>query len=339
MRPRGALAGAALSLLLLPPARLAAQHDPVTAAPTATPTADVPRRINGQVVRATADGDLPVADTWVTLHRIARTDAGPVDSARTDRAGRYALRYAITPSDTGTALLIASARYAGIAYFTAPLQNAPANGDAALITVFDTASSGVALHVLGRHFIVSGADPEGRRTVYEVFEISNDTTITRVAGSDSGPVFTTRLPVGAIDPSVTQGDIAAGAVTFRDGLVEVFAPIAPGLRQLSFSYALAGSSFPLALPIPDGVGTFEVLIEGADGSVSGGGLAEQDAVNVEGRQFRRFLGRDVPANATVQVDVPSASAAGNDRRVLALVAVLAVVMIVALTLALKRREN
>jgi hypothetical protein len=334
---RAALWRLVCGALALVPARLAAQHDPVPAPAVAAPAPDGPWQIRGRVVRATTDGDLPVTDTWVTLHRIARTDAGPVDSIRTDRAGAYALRYAVSASDTGSVLLIASARYAGIAYFSAPLQSAPGDSDAALITVFDTSSTGVRLHVLGRHVIVSGADAEGARVIHEVFEISNDTTITRVAGGDARPVFTTRLPDAAVDPSVAQGDIAAGAVTFRDGSAEVFAPIAPGLRQLAFSYTLDGRAFPLDVPIPDGIGTFEVLVEDPDGSVSGGGLTEQAGVNVEGRAFRRFLARDVPANALVRVDLPAASAAGNDPRVLALVAVLALGMIVALTFSWRRR--
>ncbi|HET6681527.1 MAG TPA: hypothetical protein VFG84_10040 [Gemmatimonadaceae bacterium] len=339
MTPRAAPWRLACCVLALVPSHLVAQHDPVPAPvpAVAAPAINGSWQIRGRVVRATTDGDLPVTDTWVTLHRIARTNAGPVDSIRTDRAGAYALRYAVAPSDSSSVLLIASARYAGIAYFSAPLQSAPGDSDAALITVFDTSSTGVRLHVLGRHVIVSGADAEGARIVHEVFEISNDTTITRVAGGDSGPVFTTRLPDAATDPTVAQGDIAAGAVTFRDGRAEVFAPVAPGLRQLAFSYTLPGRAFPFDIPIPDGVGTFEVLVEDPGGNVSGGGLTEQTAVNVEGREFRRFLARDVPANAVVRVELPAASAAANDPRVLVLVAALAFGMIVALMFSLRRR--
>ena len=48
---------------------------------------------------------------------------------------------------------------------------------------------------------------------------------------------------------VLQGDISAAAVTYVDGVVNVFAPIAPGIKQLSFSYSLPANAFPLNCPV------------------------------------------------------------------------------------------
>ncbi|HEX5581422.1 MAG TPA: hypothetical protein VFX39_07595, partial [Gemmatimonadaceae bacterium] len=79
--------------------------------------APVPRTIRGQVITPGADaGPAPARGVWVTLHRVAPGDAGPVDSARTDAAGRYTIAYRRAPQDS--AVFFLSASHAGITYFS-----------------------------------------------------------------------------------------------------------------------------------------------------------------------------------------------------------------------------
>lgn len=264
-----------------------------------------PSRVAGRVVRPGGDSVVAVANTWVTLHRVGTDHAGPLDSMRTSPNGTYAFSYARTGADD--AIYFVSSSYDGVAYFTPPLQPGRVSGDDAIITVFDTTSRAVPMSMRGRHLVVQRPGADGARVVTEVFELSNDSSVTRVARSDdaSGAVWTSALPSGAASPEVTEGDIPAQAVRFTSGRALLFAPIPPGIRQLSYHYALGSGDFPLALPVQRATQVLEVLVEERDARVEGAKLREVAPVALSGREFRRFLAADVPANAVVTVKVNS----------------------------------
>jgi hypothetical protein len=118
----------------------------------------------------------------------------------------------------------------------------------------------------------------------------------------------------------------------------VFAPIAPGLKQLAFSYELAASAFPLRIPIVKDTQILEVLIEDEKGTVSGAKLQEKAPVAIEKRNFRRFLAADVPANSMSMIDLPASSKPGeiDPRYMIALTVVIGGAMVFALVRALRR---
>ncbi|HMJ18389.1 MAG TPA: hypothetical protein VK478_08355 [Gemmatimonadaceae bacterium] len=299
----------------------------------------VPQQVTGRIVRpGTARMD-PVSDIWVVLHRVGPDSAGPLDSVRSDPRGRYSFKYARTGSEE--AIYFVSASYAGIAYFTAPLPEGKVSGDDGEITVFDTTSGHVPVSVRGHHIVVSGVDANARRSVVEVYDISNDTSVTRVAIGDKPENATWRahLIPGATDFHVTQGDVSAAAVSFTSGTVNVFAPIAPGLKQLSFSYSLPAKAFPLKVPSETAAGVYEILIEEKTGSVTGPNLKEVDPVTVDERNFRRFLASDMPENSLAVIDLPAPppSRSIDPRFLVAITLLLGGTMIVALAQALRRR--
>lgn len=246
----------------------------------------------------------PVAGVWTILHRVGPDSAGPLDSARTDVRGRYSFAYRRTGSSD--AVYFVSATHAGVTYFTVPLAFSNVSGDPAEIVVFDTTSGRVPITIRGRHMVISATNPSGMRAVTEVFEISNDSTVTLVSpGPSAAPTFATLLPKNARDAKVDQGDFPAEAVTFTDGRVRVVAPLPPGVKQLAYSYSLPAGDFPLSVPAEAPVDVYEVLIEEPRGTVSGAGLEEQPAATAEGRTFRRFLAQEVPLNAVAVIDIPS----------------------------------
>ena len=67
----------------------------------------------------TAQSLRPAVGAWVTLHRVGRDSAGPLDSLRTGAQGRYTFRYRRAADDS--AVYFVSARWAGITYFSPPL--------------------------------------------------------------------------------------------------------------------------------------------------------------------------------------------------------------------------
>jgi len=281
----------------------------------------------------------PVSGAWVVLHRVGPDRAGPLDSVRSDSRGRYFFNYARTGSDD--AIYFVSASHDGIAYFTPPLAEGKISGDDGEITVFDTSSANVPITLRGHHVVVSAADANAQRSIVEVYDLSNDATVTRVATSESpsGATWQTHIAPEARDFKVSQGDISAAAVSYASGRVSVFAPLAPGIKQLSLSYSLPAKSFPLKLPLEAPTGVFEIMIEDRAGTVTGPRLREVDPVTVDERNFRRFLGSDVPENSVATIDLPAPPLTRtiDARYLVALTLVIGGAMVVALAQALRRR--
>lgn len=289
--------------------------------------------------RGDSTGMGPATGIWVTLHRVARDSAGPIDSVRTDATGRYRFRY--SPWGAGEAVYFASTTYGGIAYFTAPLRVQDATGDDAEITVFDTTSRSYPMSVKGRHLIVSKSDSAEMRTVVEVFELSNDSLTTLIAseGDAPAPTWSISVPEAARDLRANEGEISPDAFLAQPGRVSIFAPIAPGVKQVAFSYKLPNSSFPLAMRTEGGAVVFEVLIEEAQGTVNGQGFAAVAPVTLEGRNFRRFLSQDVKPDAQLVVDLPSSGTPGRNLYIAGLLVAVGFLMMLALTRSMQRAAN
>lgn len=302
------------------------------------------RSVEGRVRRpsrvgADSNGTVAAAGAMVTLHRVGKDTAGPIDSVRTDADGRYRFRY--RPFGARDAVYFASVTWGGIAYFTAPLRTEKVSGDDAEITVFDTTSHTFPLSVKGRHLIVGKVDSASMRTIIEVFELSNDSlrTLTSPDGKNPSPTWSVDIPQAALDVRVTQGEIAPEAFSYAAGRVSVFAPIAPGLKQIAFSYKLPASAFPVAIKTAVGAMVFEVLLEEAEGTLTAPGFTSVQPVTVESRHFRRFLAQDVKPNTSVIVELPASRASGRTLYSLGLLVAIGVVVLLLVMRALQRRAS
>ena len=326
----GCLRAAALAALVLLPHRAAAQLSGLVQGGDTSI-----RRVDGRVVRPGAGEYRGVPGIWVVLHRVGTDAQGPLDSMRTTASGAYRFRYRASGRDD--AIYFISASYGGLAYFSPPLRGAEVSGDDAEIVVFDTTSRGIPITVRGHHIVVS-APKDGSREVIEVYEISNDSSVTLVSASDE-PSWSAQLPDGARDAALRQGDVGADAVTFEEGRVRVFAPIAPGLRQLAYSYEVDADELPLTLPVEHHAEMLEVLVEAPNADVSGAGLERTDPVSVEGRNFSRFLADEVPANAVVRVDLLGVAISRNNMwKYLLLIGIGAAMLLALARLAMRPRR-
>jgi hypothetical protein len=309
----------------------------IVALALAAPLLAQERTVRGRVLRPDERGLHGVSGAWVVLHRVGADTAAPLDSVRSGARGDFAFRYGATGDPN--ALYFVSASYAGIAYFGAPLRARDVGGADAEIIVHDTTSAPVPLHVRGRHLVIGAPRADGSRDIVEVFEISNDSSVTRIAADGGPPTWSTILPAGAAEFQVGQGDIAPQTVRLEGGRVVVLAPFAPGLKQLSFAYRLPASSFPASYPVGDGATVLEVLLEEPAAAASGAALQRVDPVSVEGRSFTRFLAQDVAANGVVRITVPAVASARERTRWMTIVGGgVGVVMLVALALAIARRR-
>jgi hypothetical protein len=301
----------------------------------AADTAQPPRRVAGRVMRGTRQGQVPVAEEWVVLHRVGPDHAGPLDSTRTGADGRFALSY--RPSGDTTAIYFVSTSYGGVAYFTAPLRAPVVTGDDASLTVFDTTSGPVPIKVGGRHLIVGAPLPSGLRPVAEVFDLQNDSTVTKVAAGSASPVWSTHIPDAAQNFQVNpSGSVASGAIERQGTSVGLYVPISPGIRQFAFMYDLPQSAFPLSVPFERASDVMEVLLEEPTAQARGVALREVPPVSMEGRTFRRFLGQNIGANSVLRVDVPRMIGPERQRVYLGVGAAVVATMLVALLFAARR---
>jgi hypothetical protein len=275
-----------------------------------------------------------VQGVWVVLHRVGTDRSGPLDSARTGRDGDFVIRY--VPAGGADAIYFVSATHDGIAYFSPPLDTARTVDDTEL-AVFDTTSAPVPIHVRGRHVVVAASDDDGKREVVEVYELANDSSVTRVAAGEI-PVWTAALPDDATDVRVGQGDLSGDAIRTDSGRVRVYAPLAPGIKQLSYAYRLDARAFPLSLPVEGQAAVLEVLLEEPNANAVAPGLQRVDPVTVESRTFNRFLAQEVARGGVLRIETPRAPFGARRAWVVAMVASIAAAMTAMLLRAARGRS-
>ena len=292
------------------------------------------RRVAGRVLTPADTGMRPIPGAWVTLHRIGRDRAGPVDSMRTGRQGEYAFRYRTTVDDSATWTV--STVYAGIAHFSSSFAEPEVAGEAGEIVVFDTTSAPVELHVRGRHFVVFAARGDEPRRILEVFELENDGVTTALSRGDTTPVWRVPLPASARNVTVDESSLPAGSTRVVRSEVRLHAPLTPGIHQVAVRYELPPSAFPFELRLRDEVDVLEVLVEEPFARVTAEGLEEVESAESEGHRLRRFLARHAHAGLRVRIELPSSARGRRAPAVAFIVGGTAVLMAAALAAALRR---
>jgi hypothetical protein len=292
-------------------------------------------RVAGQILRVTDAGERPVARQWVVLHGVGASGGRAIDSTRTAASGDFRIRYRRTPDSTMQYFV--STVHHGIAYVSGVLPH-DASPDEATLTVFDTTSAPLPIAVRGRHILVFAPADGPRRRVAEIYDLSNDTTLTRITPDGGPPVWTGVIPTGFEEFSSGPEMSSNETIRLVDGRVAAFAPVAPGLKRMAFTYSLPPNAFPVSFLVEQPSQLLELLVEDQQSEVAGAGLTEISPTTIEGRTFRRFQAQDVPALAVVTVRVPAAPASRSSPRAVLVIA-LATVMIVALVVALRRRRS
>lgn len=308
-----AAAGLAGALLVTPATTLEGQQ-PVVA--------------GGRVIRLSGRDTLPVAGAKVMLHRVAREQQGPIDSIIADRVGRFRFRFAL---DTA-AIYLLSSNFDGIEYFSSPLHALPAHPDTGLALVVSDTSSSAPLFVASRHIVIGKPAKDGTRSVLEIVVLENHGQATRVAEDTARPTWGTRLPARILNFQVGQGDISPEAMEVRHDSVLLFAPVAPGEKQLLYTYVLPAAPGTVRIPVGDSIGVVNVLLEEFDRHVTGGEISRADSQKIEGRTFMQWTG-PVSAGSVVTIDFPKV---GVNWLLTLLVASVGLGLVTALLYALRR---
>jgi len=288
--------------------------------------------MQGHLLRIHDADTSALAGQWVVAHRIGNEVQGPVDSQRTDAAGRF--RFLLGRPESATVYVV-SARWQGIGYFSDPLETSgpPAPLD---LAVFDTTVSGPPLTLGMRHVVITRSDAAQRR-VLDIFQVENGQRATRVGRDSMAAVWEATLPAGIVSPEAGESDITASAIRFGGGRVQVAAPFPPGPKQIVINYRLAPGISRLEVPVDQPTERMEILVEDSTATASGEFSAD-DPVAIEGRTFRRFVAESLAVGARPYITF---AAAGGARRDLSWIAIVltALALTGATVVALRRRPG
>lgn len=264
-------------------------------------TAQTQATVAGRVLRVTARDTTPVPRARVVLHRVGRAVQGPIDSAIAGPRGEFRFRF--LPETTAVYLL--SSGWQGIEYFSSPLHTDPTAPDTGLVIAVSDTSSVQPLGIVSRHLVISRPGPDGRRPALEIVVIRNDGSATRVSPDSAHPSWAAGIPAGVVGFQPGNSDFSAEALAIRNDSVMLFAPVAPGEKQVIYTYSLPVGSGAARIAVPDSIAVFNILLEEFDRTVTGGGILKADSQQIEGKSFRQWAG-PVPAGGTVAIDFPGA---------------------------------
>lgn len=271
----------------------------VVAATTLSSPSAVPAQgpeLRGRALLGT--DSIPLSGAEVSLHRVGRDTAGVVDVTTAGPDGRFLLR--IPPPDSGD-LFLATVRYEGVLYFGPPFHE-PARAPSPYVVMAYPArplEDPSALTLSQRHLVVSPAGD--RHQVLDVAAAANDSAWTWTAAEGSGAVWRLALPDAATEVSVDRRGVSRSEVRIGDGRAEVAAAVPPGGQRLVLRYELPPGE-EVSLFLLRSVGALELLV--ADpGMASVAGLEPVGTLPFQGREYRRYGARDLPAGATVAFSV------------------------------------
>lgn len=310
-----------------------------TAQPKTTPAKSAEahhQEVAGRVYVLRDGRDVNLGGAWVTLHRVGASDAGPVDSVRSDSRGRF--RFIVADSLDGSIAYFVSAPWAGLTNFSARISTEAGLGSPVDLALYDTTSTGPPVPVASRHIVVGAPRVDGTRTVNELFVLLNGSGRTRISSAHR-PSFDAALPDGVMNARSGTGDIPAAALSFSAGQVRASAPIPPGATRVAIEYDLARGAGRLSVPPNRGSDLVEILVEDSAGVASGPGLREEAPAAASGRLFRRFLANNAPDTARFAILLPAPRAASGADPVLVVVGVVGVVLAGVLFISIRRADE
>lgn len=282
---------------------------------------------------------VPLRGAWAVLHGVRRDSGGPVDSVRTDRAGRYGIR--LSRVDT-SAVYVVSAWHDGLAYFSLPLNvvGRPAVEVEDLL-VYPTTTDTPPIRVARRLLTVARPGADGTREVLEILELENTGHTTRITDDTLVPTWAGALPSAAIQFQGGQGDISPDAMARRGDRVAVLGPIPPGRpKQLSYSYVLPAGMRAVTVPIDQWTKELNLLLEDTTAVVTVPPASPRvEAIGVqdiEQRRFAAYRAGPLDGGAVVVITLPP----GGFRPQMVLpyvIGLLSATMVAALVWALRRK--
>ena len=294
-------------------------------------------RVGGAVFRVHGADTVPVPGRWVVLHAVTLTTGGPVDSQRTDGAGRFTLRVA---SPDTLANYLVSVEHQGIGYFSPPVRAESLSvGRLAPILVYDTSSSAPAVVLQELHVLVEAPGAEGGRRVVQLLVLANRGTLTRVARDSTGPTWEGAIPSAAEDFELGLSDFSPDAIEVRRDTLRVFAPIPPGERQILAGYVLPPGITAVTVPIDQPIGRVSILLGDSAATIEGVSMPLLGVEELGGTPLRRFGLDSAAADTPVTIRFPRRPRTAGSLLVWLLVPLTAATMVAGMVLWWRRSSG
>lgn len=228
-----------------------------------------------------------VASAEVVLHRATTEQAGEIDTVQAGPDGRFVFDLPAVPDPVGRGdVYLGSVNHQGVLYFGPPVHEAVQLDSLYRIVVHDTAMApeeGAALPILVRYIVLDPA--EGGWSVTDMIQVEHagERTLVRPEGE---VVWRYPMPPGASDLQVGPGD-AVNAIALVDGMLEVTAPVSPGVQEYLVGYSLPEQR--LEVPLPGPVGQIELLVQEPGPPLAVQGLMLNEPAEMEpGVTYRRY---------------------------------------------------
>lgn len=294
--------------------------------------------VTGRVLVGGRDS-VPLRGSWAVLHRVTRDTGGPIDSVRTDAAGRYRMQLPRPRAAAeSAAVYVVSTWYDSLAYFSLPLNvlGRPAVRVEDLV-VYPTTRNAPQIQLTRRLVTIGQPAADGTREVLEILELLNSGLTTRVTDDTLVPTWAGAIPSTAIQFQGGQGDISPDAMKLVGDKVFVLGPIPPGqVKQLSYGYMLPAGGTGIVLPIDQPTQDLNLLVEDTSAVVVAPGIAALGVQEIEQRRFAAYRAGPLAPGDRVTIGLP----AGAFRPQMLLpyvIALLATAMMAALVWALRRK--
>ncbi len=272
--------------------------------------------IQGTIANGTT-GALPDQPLLATLNAYLNGDLTNTQNVQAAADGTFAF----TGLDTGTDYTYqVQVKYNDVTFTGDPLTfSANETSLNTTVDIYETTSDLSVLDVSMAHIVVytTGSD----LTVTEVYYLSNSSD-----RAYNGPL-TFALPQDA-----TPSDMAASLTwtTLGDqGVIEDTVPIAPGQRQINFTYSLpAATTYTLSRTVPLPIDQLNFLVESGSFSVSSPELTPGDTLDMSGTSFDDYTGTTLQAGTPLDIVLTQGSAASTGNRVGVWLGVIGVIIVV-----------
>jgi len=305
------------------------------AAPAGAGTSGV---IEGQVTNGTQDGS-SVAGVQLTLHTLSGGAEVALATVQAEDEGTF--RFAGVTTGDYTYRISLTFQQADYTF------DIPAFGDnetakTVPVTVYDSTESDSAISVVSSHTVlVPGA---GAVSVQEYFLVANMADRTYIgAPATGGQRQTVRFPLPANATGLDlAGELGGGSVVNVTGGFADTRPVPPGSKEFIYSYEVkeAPARFTYNRPVYYPTIQYNLLVPGADASVTSPQLADEGTLDLGGQTFRILTGSDLQAGTAVTAKLSGpASSGGIPLLVWVGIAVVAVLLAAAVALRVIRRRS
>jgi len=296
--------------------------------------------VSGRVLLGGRDS-VPLRGNWVILHRVTRQSAGPIDSVRTDAAGRYRMQLPRphATADSGAAYVV-STQHDSLAYFSLPLNVLGRTAVGVEDLVVYPATTGMPTIELARRLVTIGLPgTDGTREVLEILELQNAGLSTRITDDTLVPTWSGAIPSSAIQFQAGQGDISPEAMKRVGDRVFVLGAIPPGqVKQLSYGYMLPAGVGRLPIPIDQPTRDVNLLIEDTVAAVEAPGVESLGVQEIEQRRFAAYRAGPLAPGDRVTIGLPR-GAFRPEALLKYVIFFFAAALLVALVWALRRKRS